>query len=117
MKLYLSKPSKAVECSIIPLSYISKASNEVTASSFRRFEGSNSIIYFVLYGGPSVWLELSLSSHLSGYFHKPKLGSNDACIYEINRINCTCPSSLPKVSNLVFVLLFSYSIVGKVEWL
>ena len=60
---------------------------------------------------------LSLSSHLSGYLHEPKLGSNDGCIYEINRINCTCPSSLPKVSNSVFVLLFSYSIVSKVECL
>ena len=62
-------------------------------------------------------LGLSLSSHLSGYLHEAKLGSKHACIYEINRINCTCPSTLTKVSNSVFVFLFSYSIVIKEECL
>ena len=73
-----------------------------------------SSIFFCMEAPP---LGLSLSSHLSGYLHEAKLGSKHACIYEINRINCPCPSTLTKVSNSVFVFLFSYSIVIKEEWL
>ena len=75
------------------------------------------ILSSILFCMEATPLGLSLSSHLSGYLHEAKLGSKHACMYEINRINCTCPSALPKLLNSVFVLLFSYSIVSKVEWL
>ena len=75
------------------------------------------IISSILFCMETPPLGLSLSSHLSGYLHDARLGSKHACIYEINRINCTCPSALPKFSNSVFVFLFSYNIVVKDEWL